>query len=41
MLHKIMVPVGVRGTVKEVRGGKHTITDVVAVIETKKASSMS
>ena len=36
VLHKIMVPVGVRGTVKEVRGGKHTITDVVAVIEDEK-----
>ena len=36
VLHKIMVPVGVRGTVKEVRGGKHTIADVVAVIEDEK-----
>lgn len=36
VLHKIMVPVGVRGTVKEVRGGKHTIIDVVAVIEDEK-----
>lgn len=36
VLHKIMVPMGVRGTVKEVRGGKHTITDVVAVIEDEK-----
>ena len=36
VLHKIMVPVGVCGTVKEVRGGKHTITDVVAVIEDEK-----
>ena len=36
VLHKIMVPVGGRGTVKEVRGGKHTITDVVAVIEDEK-----
>ena len=36
VLHKIMVPVGIRGTVKEVRGGKHTITDVVAVIEDEK-----
>ena len=31
--HKILVPNGVSGAVKEIRGGKHTILDVVAVIE--------
>ena len=31
--HKILVPNGVSGAVKEIRGGKHTIMDVVAVIE--------
>ena len=31
--HTILVPNGVSGAVKEIRGGKHTIMDVVAVIE--------
>ena len=32
--HKIMVPPGVAGTVKEITGGEKTVTDTVAVITT-------
>lgn len=32
---KIMVPYGVSGTVKEIREGEFTVTETVAVIETK------
>ena len=31
--HKIMVPAKVKGTVKDIRSGEFTVTDVVAVIE--------
>ena len=31
--HKILVPNGVSGSIKEIRGGKHTITETVAVVE--------
>ena len=30
--HKIMVPVGVSGTVKSIKGGEYTVTDTVAVV---------
>ena len=33
VLHKIMVPAKVKGTVKDIRSGEFTVTDVVAVIE--------
>ncbi len=32
--HKIMVPAGVLGTVKEIKSGSFKVTDVVAVVET-------
>jgi V/A-type H+-transporting ATPase subunit A len=31
--HRILVPIGVKGTVKSVQGGDHTVEDVVAVVE--------
>ena len=34
VLHKIMVPVGMSGTVKSITGGEYTITETVAEIET-------
>lgn len=34
--HKIMVPVGVNGTIKSIKAGEYTVTDTVAVIETEK-----
>lgn len=36
VLHKIMVPNGVFGTVKSIDGGDHTIDDTVCVIDTPK-----
>ena len=36
VLHKIMVPPGVEGTLKSIAAGSFTVTDVVAVIETAK-----
>jgi len=33
--HRIMVPVGVKGTVKEIKSGEYTVEDVVAVLETE------
>ncbi|MCR6516005.1 MAG: V-type ATP synthase subunit A [Clostridium sp.] len=34
VLHKIMVPVGVSGKIKEIKSGEFTVDDVVCVIET-------
>lgn len=34
IVHKIMVPVGVSGTIEEINGGMHKITDTVAKIKT-------
>ena len=34
VVQKIMVPYGVSGTVKEIKSGSFTVTDVIAVIET-------
>ena len=34
IVHRIMVPAGVNGTLKEIRGGEFTVRDVVAVVET-------
>jgi V/A-type H+-transporting ATPase subunit A len=31
--HRVMVPVGVSGTVSEIRAGEHTITDTVCVVK--------
>ena len=36
VLHKIMVPYGVKGTVKEIKTGEFTVEEVVAVIATDK-----
>ena len=34
--HKIMVPVGVRGTVRELFSGEYTVTDQIGVLDTEK-----
>ncbi len=36
ILHKVMVPPGIKGTVKSIKSGSHVIEDVIAVIETDK-----
>ncbi|MEG2339034.1 MAG: V-type ATP synthase subunit A [Clostridium sp.] len=36
ILHKIMVPYGVKGTLKEIKAGDFTIVETVAVVETEK-----
>jgi V/A-type H+-transporting ATPase subunit A len=37
--HKIMVPYGVNGTVKDIKSGEFTVDDVIAVIETEKGDA--
>ena len=34
--HKIMVPVGIKGTLKTIKSGSYTVVDTIAVIETEK-----
>lgn len=36
VLHRIMVPVGVKGVVKSIQGGSFTVEEVIATIETDK-----
>jgi V/A-type H+-transporting ATPase subunit A len=36
VLHKIMVPAGISGTVKEINSGSYKVTDTVAVVEDEK-----
>lgn len=36
IVHKIMIPFGVKGTIKEIKTGEFTVVDTVAVIETEK-----
>ena len=36
ILHKIMVPYGVKGTIKEIKAGDYTIVQTVAIVETEK-----
>ena len=36
IVHKIMIPFGVKGTIKEIKSGEFTVVDTVAVIETEK-----
>lgn len=36
VVHKIMVPNGIDGTVKNIKGGEYSVTEKVAVIETEK-----
>ncbi len=38
--HKIMVPPGLVGTVKEIQGGSYTVTDTVATVETPDGSEV-
>ena len=34
--HKIMVPAGIKGTLKTIKSGSYTVVDTIAVIETEK-----
>ncbi|CAM2820429.1 V-type ATP synthase subunit A [Hathewaya histolytica] len=36
VLHKIMVPYGIEGTIKEIKEGEFTVEDVVAIVTTEK-----
>ena len=36
VLHKIMVPYGVKGTIKEIKAGEFTVEEVVAIVATDK-----
>ncbi|MBU5455541.1 V-type ATP synthase subunit A [Caproiciproducens sp. MSJ-32] len=36
VLHKIMVPYGIKGTIKEIKSGDFTVTDTVCIVETEK-----
>ena len=35
VLHKIMVPIGLKGRIKEIKEGDYTVTDTVATLETE------
>jgi len=35
IVHKIMVPIGISGTIKSIVNGKYTITDIIAIIKTE------
>ncbi|WP_142414741.1 V-type ATP synthase subunit A [Hathewaya massiliensis] len=39
VIHKIMVPYGIEGTVKEIKSGEFTVEEVVAIISTEKGES--
>lgn len=36
VLHRIMVPFGVEGTIKEIKAGDFNVEEVIAVVETEK-----
>ena len=36
VVHKIMVPYGVSGTILKIEEGSFTVTDTIAVVETEK-----
>ena len=36
ILHKIMIPYGVKGTIKEIKSGEFTVVDTVCIVETEK-----
>lgn len=36
VLHRIMVPIGVEGTIKEIKAGDFNVEEVIAVVETEK-----
>ena len=38
--HKIMVPPGVMGTLKEISGGSHTVMDVIAKVDTDNGTTV-
>ena len=38
VLHKIMVPYGISGKVKEIKSGEFTVVDTICVLETKKGN---
>ena len=40
VLHKIMVPPGLRGVLKEIKGGSFTVTETVAVLRTEDGCEM-
>ena len=35
IVHRILVPVGIKGKIKEIRSGKFTVEDTVAIVETE------
>lgn len=39
VLHKIMVPYGVKGKIKKIESGEYAVTDTVCVVETEKGDS--
>ncbi len=41
VVHKILVPAGVRGTIRSIAAGEYTVTDTVAVIDTPNGSSVN
>ena len=41
VVHQILVPAGVRGTVRSISAGEYTVTDTVAVIDTPNGSSVN
>ena len=41
VVHKILVPAGVLGTVRSISAGEYTVTDTVAVIDTPNGSSVN
>lgn len=41
VLHKIMIPVKISGTVKSIKSGKYTVTDTVAVLTTDKGEDVN
>ncbi|HJB60223.1 MAG TPA: V-type ATP synthase subunit A [Candidatus Ruminococcus gallistercoris] len=41
VVHKILVPAGVRGTVRSISAGEYAVTDTVAVIDTPNGSSVN
>lgn len=36
IVHKIMIPIGIKGTIKEIKAGEFTVVDTVAIVETEK-----
>lgn len=36
VLHKIMIPYGIKGKIKDIKSGEYTVTDTVCVVETEK-----